>query len=213
MCTGRPPFRAETSYGTLSRICEAQPTAIREINPDIPEWLVAIIEQLHQKNPDERFQTAQEVAHLLEQCLAHLRQPDAVGLPAGVLDLTAKRNVEYCTRRAAWHSDLLPPLRRAVLNFLSKRRLGEMAAAVGAVALAIGIAIAVRLQYQPAKENPPVAVQVVPRVSTGISVSGGPIQTATQITVQDDDVAREIEQLKLDIDRLEGRTSTHENTK
>ncbi|HEY2762150.1 MAG TPA: protein kinase, partial [Pirellulales bacterium] len=75
MCTGRPPFRAETSYGTLSRICDAQPHSIRELNPEIPQWLVAIVEQLHQKNPEDRFQTAQQVAHLLEQCLAHLRQP------------------------------------------------------------------------------------------------------------------------------------------
>ncbi|HZZ29293.1 MAG TPA: protein kinase [Pirellulales bacterium] len=39
MCTGRPPFRAETSYGTLHRICDAQPHGIREINPEIPPWL------------------------------------------------------------------------------------------------------------------------------------------------------------------------------
>ncbi len=71
MCTGRPPFRAETSYGTLQRICDSQPRPIREINPEIPAWLTAIVAHLHEKDPEDRFQTSQEVASLLEQCLAH----------------------------------------------------------------------------------------------------------------------------------------------
>ncbi len=47
MCTGRPPFRAETSYGVLRRITDSQPRPIREINPDIPVWLCRVIERLH----------------------------------------------------------------------------------------------------------------------------------------------------------------------
>ncbi len=108
MCTGFPPFRAETSYGTLSRICDAQPRAIREINPEIPQWLVAIIEQLHEKNPDERFQTAQQVAHLLEQCLAHLRQPDVAPLPIAIVELLARKTIATPSRRTVWHSKFNP---------------------------------------------------------------------------------------------------------
>ena len=81
LCTGRPPFRAETSYGVLRRITDDQPRPIREINPDIPEWLCGIIARLMAKQPAERIQSAGEVAELLEQCLAHVQQPTVVPLP------------------------------------------------------------------------------------------------------------------------------------
>jgi len=81
MCIGRPPFRAETSYGVLRRITDEEPRPIREINPDIPDWLCHIVEKLMAKRPDDRFQSAAEVAKLLEECLAHVQQPTAVPLP------------------------------------------------------------------------------------------------------------------------------------
>jgi uncharacterized protein (TIGR03067 family) len=87
MCTGRPPFRAETSYGILRRITDTEPRPIREINPDIPDWLAAIIAKLMSKQPDERFESAQEVADLLEECLAHVQQPATVALPKSVQQL------------------------------------------------------------------------------------------------------------------------------
>ncbi|HEV3342315.1 MAG TPA: protein kinase, partial [Pirellulales bacterium] len=43
-CTGRPPFRAPTSYGVLRKICESEPRPVREINTQIPIWLPRIIE-------------------------------------------------------------------------------------------------------------------------------------------------------------------------
>ena len=66
MCTGRPPFRAETSYGVLRRITDEEPRPIREINPEIPEWLCGIVARLMAKRPEDRFQSAREVAALLE---------------------------------------------------------------------------------------------------------------------------------------------------
>ena len=82
MCTGRPPFRAETSYGILRRITDTEPRPVREINPEIPDWLERVIQKLQAKSPEDRFQTAAEVAELLEECLAHVQQPTAVRLPA-----------------------------------------------------------------------------------------------------------------------------------
>jgi serine/threonine protein kinase/Flp pilus assembly protein TadD len=82
MCTGRPPFRAETSYGVMRRITDEEPRPIREINPDIPDWLCGIVSKLMAKQPGGRFQSAREVAALLEQCLAHVQQPTTVPLPA-----------------------------------------------------------------------------------------------------------------------------------
>jgi serine/threonine protein kinase len=81
MCTGRSPFRADSSISVLKQVCEADPTPIRSINPGIPTWLAGIIAKLHAKDPGRRFQSAEEVANLLENCLAHIQQPDQHPLP------------------------------------------------------------------------------------------------------------------------------------
>ncbi len=73
MCTGRSPFRAESTVAVLRRVCDDVPRPIREVNPDIPEQLVATIDRLLAKNPDDRFQTAEEVSNLLLGYLAHLQ--------------------------------------------------------------------------------------------------------------------------------------------
>lgn len=79
MCAGRSPFRAESTVAALRRVCDDTPRPIREINPEIPESLVAIITRLLAKNPAERFQTAGEVAELLSRHLAEVQRPSAVG--------------------------------------------------------------------------------------------------------------------------------------
>jgi serine/threonine protein kinase len=81
MCTGRAPFRAESSYGVLRRITDAEPTPIRELNPEIPDWLCLIITRLMEKQSHNRFASAEEVGELLEECLAHVQQPTVAPLP------------------------------------------------------------------------------------------------------------------------------------
>jgi serine/threonine protein kinase len=82
MCTGRPPFRAETSLGVLQKIRESQPKPIRELNPEIPSWRAQIIETLMAKDPKDRYASASEVSGMLEQCLAHVQHPLDAPLPA-----------------------------------------------------------------------------------------------------------------------------------
>ncbi len=81
MCTGHPPFRAETSYGILRRITDTEPRPVREVNADIPEWLERIIQRLLARSLNDRMQTAESVSELLRQCLAHLQQPTVTELP------------------------------------------------------------------------------------------------------------------------------------
>ncbi|MDB5384911.1 MAG: prkC 7 [Planctomycetaceae bacterium] len=81
MCTGRPPFRAETTFGVLRRIRETAPRPIREINPDVPVWFECIVLKLLSKSSDDRNLSATELATLLEQCLAHVQQPTTISLP------------------------------------------------------------------------------------------------------------------------------------
>lgn len=84
MCTGRPPFRSSTIIGVIRRVCDDSPRPIREINPDVPDWLCVIIDRLLAKDPKDRYASAEEVAELLGSCLAHVQQPTVVPLPAVV---------------------------------------------------------------------------------------------------------------------------------
>ncbi len=90
MCTGHTPFRAESSYSVLRLIIDKEPRPIRQVNPDVPDWLCWIIGKLMEKQPDDRFASAKVVAELLENCLAHVQSPSTVALPASLSE-SAKR--------------------------------------------------------------------------------------------------------------------------
>jgi WD40 repeat protein/serine/threonine protein kinase len=81
LCAGHAPFRADTTMAVLRRVCEQTPQPLHETNPDIPDWLEAIIARLHAKNPAKRLQSAAEVADLLGQHLAALQGGDGSNVP------------------------------------------------------------------------------------------------------------------------------------
>lgn len=80
-CTGRPPFRAETIFGVINRVCQAEPRSILEINPNIDPWLVHFINRLITKSPAERFQTCDEVVDALAAELAFSQNPTSAPRP------------------------------------------------------------------------------------------------------------------------------------
>jgi serine/threonine protein kinase len=69
LCTGRPPFRGDSTLAVLKCVCEQTPRPIREIRPDVPGWLCDIISKLHAREAHDRFASAEEVADLLQQPL------------------------------------------------------------------------------------------------------------------------------------------------
>jgi len=75
MASGRPPFRAANSLIVLQRVAQCAPRPIREIIPETPDWLCKVIDKLHAPKPADRFQSAAEVAAVLESYLAEL-EPD-----------------------------------------------------------------------------------------------------------------------------------------
>ncbi|HQX52118.1 MAG TPA: protein kinase, partial [Planctomycetaceae bacterium] len=87
LCTGHPPFRAETSYAVLRRITDDAARPIRELNPNIPEWLERIVMKLLSKSRDDRFESAEQVAELLADCLAYVQHPTTTPLPECVEQL------------------------------------------------------------------------------------------------------------------------------
>jgi serine/threonine-protein kinase len=98
MCTGIPPFRAESAVAVLRRVSDDTPRPIRAINPDIPEWLETIITRLHAKDPAGRYQSAAEVADLLSRCLAHVQEPLTVMLPDELAIMAVKSAVPPARR-------------------------------------------------------------------------------------------------------------------
>jgi serine/threonine protein kinase len=81
LCTGRPPFLADSSYGVMRKIIDDSPKSIRVINPAIPEWFTKIVGKLMASSKADRFDSAGEVYKLLEACLSHVQQPNGYQLP------------------------------------------------------------------------------------------------------------------------------------
>jgi len=67
MCTGRPPFSAQTAVATLRGICDDAPRPIRQLNKSVPEWLDAIVVRLLEKDPNHRPHSAREVVEWLSE--------------------------------------------------------------------------------------------------------------------------------------------------
>ena len=65
----------------LKRVAEDTPRPIRQIIPEVPQWLCDLIARLHAKDPAHRFQSAAEVAALLEQHLALLQGQSLIARP------------------------------------------------------------------------------------------------------------------------------------
>ncbi len=73
MCTGHSPFRGDSLAHVIQRVTQDAPRPIEEQNPEIPRWLVQVVNRLLEKSPDQRYQTASDVAELLGNHLARLQ--------------------------------------------------------------------------------------------------------------------------------------------
>jgi formylglycine-generating enzyme required for sulfatase activity len=86
LCTGQVAFHAESAIAVLRRVTDHEPGPIRSLNPAIPAWLCEVIAKLMAKQPEDRIQSAKEVADLLTRCQAPNRErrdgPTTARLPA-----------------------------------------------------------------------------------------------------------------------------------
>ena len=114
LCTGEPPYCADSSLGVMRKITDESPTPIRELNPDTPEWLADIIEKLMAREKTARFALAAEVRDLLENCLSHVQAPDTVTLPEQLQPCRASGKVPTKLRPAFGIGGLLIGLLAAV---------------------------------------------------------------------------------------------------
>jgi formylglycine-generating enzyme required for sulfatase activity len=73
LATGQMPFGSYNTLAVLRRVMEESPPPLRDTRPDLPQWFADLVARLHAKKPEQRFQTAQEVADLLARHLAAVR--------------------------------------------------------------------------------------------------------------------------------------------
>jgi serine/threonine protein kinase len=87
MIHGRPPFEADSTMGLMMMHLNDPVPDLRQLQPEVPENLVAVIEKCLAKDPDRRYQSAAEMASALKKALADLQGvPGSVVLP-GVVQL------------------------------------------------------------------------------------------------------------------------------
>ena len=90
----------------LRRVSDDEPRPIRQLNPEVPDWLEAIVERLHAKDPADRFASASELADLLGHCLAYVQEPLTVLLAAELIP-RRPRLVRAAGGAVRWRSGFL----------------------------------------------------------------------------------------------------------
>jgi serine/threonine protein kinase len=85
LLTGETPFRRDTALGTIAAIANEPTPPLTRFRPEAPSELAAVIEKCLAKRPDERFQTAAELADALAPFAASFSGvvPPALQSPRG----------------------------------------------------------------------------------------------------------------------------------
>ncbi len=120
LLTGHPPFRGESAMELMTAHHRQTAPSIQAERPDAPPALVAICQKMMEKTPEQRFQSAQELADQLAQWLDAERDAgrlsresgeETAGAPAhswGDTDhnLQDTARIERLARQAAPRSDV-----------------------------------------------------------------------------------------------------------
>jgi tetratricopeptide (TPR) repeat protein/tRNA A-37 threonylcarbamoyl transferase component Bud32 len=85
MLTGKPPFGAGSPSEVMRRVIVTPPEPLRSIRTDVPRAIAEVVERALAKEPDDRFQTADELAEALGEATDSTGVRDALrGFGRGV---------------------------------------------------------------------------------------------------------------------------------
>ena len=73
MVSGRPPFQADSAMTLMMMHINDPVPDLRMLNPDVPDDLIAVINKALAKDPNERYQTAAEMASALRKALGRIK--------------------------------------------------------------------------------------------------------------------------------------------
>ena len=99
LLSGEPPHKAETVVEKLQAHAQKEPPAIESIRPEIPDDLAEVIRRMMAKDPEQRFQTPQEVADALAPFMDQHRTPSEHQTPT---TQTSDSGRSRFPRRFAW---------------------------------------------------------------------------------------------------------------
>ena len=101
MVTGRPPFLGDSPVAVASKQVLEQPTPPSRLNPDVTADLDAVILRALAKNPENRYQSAEEMHADLERAKR--------GLPVQATPLLAAGTTQVLDRPPAHPTEVLSP--------------------------------------------------------------------------------------------------------
>ena len=114
MLSGQSAFRGDTAADTITAILSKEPPDLSQTNKDVPPGLDRIVRHCLEKNPEERFESARDVAFDLE-ALSSVSAPSITGVRA----LPAKR------ARLPWALLGLAAVVGALVGLYAGRRTGS----------------------------------------------------------------------------------------
>ena len=83
MLTGTRAFKGKTAADTLSAILREDPTDALDATPSLPASLLRVVRRCLEKAPEDRFQTARDLAFALEGATTESRPATGESRPAG----------------------------------------------------------------------------------------------------------------------------------
>jgi serine/threonine protein kinase len=92
LLSGRPPFRRSATTTLTKRVLEEPAPSIRKEHPDVPRGVDHLISKLLQKAPADRYQTAREVAVVIDNIFAERE----------ILSSTKRMSAIAITRDRTW---------------------------------------------------------------------------------------------------------------
>jgi tetratricopeptide (TPR) repeat protein len=96
MLTGDVPFHADTTIQLMYRRVNEEPKSPKELNPDLPDWLVRVVMKCLERLPDNRYQSAADILRDLDSATAppksgarsmQITLPQKVEIPGGKITL------------------------------------------------------------------------------------------------------------------------------
>jgi serine/threonine protein kinase len=123
MLAGEKPFHSPRVTDVLFAVVNEKPKPLREVAPEVPEGIAAVVERLMRKAPEERFQNAAEALHALRlagRLGAADTEPGAVSVIVSpnqqppedtpTTPISSLAGQRALTRTRPWYRREIPPL-------------------------------------------------------------------------------------------------------
>ena len=195
MATGREPFRADKSWAVLQKIITQQPALLRSINSDVPLQLEQLTLRLMEKDPEQRFASATKVQEIMQEYLAHLQNPKGHAMPK-----FKKSGAKTSRWKTGWPLALAAVLILIGAGFSQLFSWGNNEASnqptIGMTPIVTSLP-----SNSFTEKNSPTAKPAYPTPVATSNLSSG-FGTASDLE------AREIDQIKIELDRLERPTTS-----